>query len=534
MAGKSLFTVLGYRGDGESYYAIANKGMWNSPTSVSDPAFVLSDRLDGNNGMPISRPTLDDPLAPYVFSFINEKAAAPQFRNALTSYTYSLKLTGSSKVWMYDSTNGWGQKPNPSGTDPFFAFNPPYNFYSIGNIDFNGDNFLVAADYDSTNNAGGTLALLSMSVDSETGAESYGVVTTLSGPPDFPRKVVGDYTYQAHVQDALVLGPRIIVDVNYMAVTDDPTVIVPPEYMYIRGEIREYALELSGGKPTFSLVDTLGNSKNSVHLLHHQVDSVDYIFSANIGGYQNEDVGNGADSSISIFKLANTGFDHDAGFDGTGEMRALVGVPGSYVYPDFRGIAIASNGTAYFLCGNYTSNNGMTFVVYQTTAEHLVSNGETGNTSYDPPVPYTIPTDYDLGRPYIQRQTATSAYYWALAIVVGPDGSEHLLFAKGSVNAPMDFVGHDVLSFVPVGEPWINSHTIGHHTVGTEINEFTGLTDSLGFTINSLDISVPGGVVHMKPAPAPFARVSGATGTRDAEQDELVKNAKAVAATYKR
>jgi hypothetical protein len=530
---KPLVTIAGYRGDGTSLVATATKLLWNSPTSVSVPAFIAGERLDGTNGMPVTRPTLGDPLAPYVFSLVNPAAADPKFRTLLVGYDYTLGITGSSKVWLYDTVTGtWTLKPNPAGGD-FFAFNPPFNFYAVGTITFNNSPFLVVADYDSAGNVGGTLALLSMTVNGS--AESYATVAALAGGTDFPAKSVGGYSYQAHLQDVHVLGgTRIIAQVIY---SDNNA---PVASRYIKSEIREYRLVLKNGAPAFELVDTVEISKNAVHLAHFRLSDVDYMFSPCIGGYQNQGSGNGADSSISIVKLqSNGGFDHTAGFEGNGEMRALVGVPGSVAYLDFRSVAIASNGTLYFLCGNYTSSGGMTFAVYDTTASHLVTNGNTGNNTPSGKVPYTIPTDFGLpASAYIQRQTATSAFFWALAIVTGPDGSEHLLFAKGSRNSSTDTVGHDVVSFVPVGQPWILSHTIGNHADGTVINEFTGEANSYGFTINSLDISVPGGdTVRVRAAAAPDAaakKSGGGTGTRDAEQDELRQVSEQTAATYKK
>jgi hypothetical protein len=379
------------------------------------------------------------------------------------------------------------------------------------------------ADYDSAGNVGGTLALLSMSFP-----DNYATLEALAGGADFPKKTVGGYEYQAHVQDVIDVDSRIFVLAIYSAVTDPAP--VPPEYQYIKSEVREYKLVLSSsGEATFQLVATQEISKNAVHLAHHVVGGTGYLFVPCIGGYQNAGSGNGPDSSLSLVKLTPTGFDPNAGFEQNGEMRALVGVTASVAYFDFRSIAIASDGTVYFLCANLTSSkNGMTFTVFTTTASHLVSNGASGNTSYNPPVPYTIPTDFGLpARPYIQTQTATSAFFWALGISVGDNGNEYLIFAKGGVNNPSSIVAHDVISYVPVGQPWVSTyvHTLGNPNSSSP-NDFTGLSNSVGFYINSVDICVPGGDIKRLRTAAPQAGVGRLGGVRGGATDELREESK--------
>lgn len=523
---KPLISVVGNVGTYDNPTAILNKLTWNSPASFEDPAFKVEDRLDETNGMPVIA-AVEETLAPYVFSFLNKKANEPQFRVALTNYHYDdFGKPGNSNVWMYDPTGtGWVNKPKPGGGDAFFAFNPPANFYALANIDFEDNNYLVAGDYDSPGMAGGTLCLLSMDA-----TESY--ATVVAETADFAQKAGG---YVAHVQDVHVQGERIFVLVIFSKISGSGSATT---YDYAKSEVREYKLGKSASSIVFQRVDTVEISKNAVSLTYHEVGGTAYLFVPCIGGMQKFGSGNGQNSSISLVKVESAGgFDKTAGFENNGEMRALVGVDGSVAYHDFRSIAIASDGHVYFLCGDYTSDrNGLTFEVYDTTADHLVSNGTNGDTSGGQAVPYTIATDFDLPMyEYIQTQTATSAFFWALGICKGPDGSEHLIFAKGSVYAPMDYVGHDVISFVPVGEPWIDSHTIGHYETGDEINAFTGKANSRGFAINSIDISVPGGeTIRLRAAapPAGAGRASG-FGAKGTMLDELRKGAKKVAATYK-
>ena len=558
---KPPIILTGYRGDGICNSAIANKGHCISPASVNDPAVVTGERLSSNNGIPImvdpaSNIELlldsndDTPNTPYrdgppyvaevdldIIGFDKKEAAAQLdlneaaslLRSAFTLFGYDKFIGADSSLIRECGRVSEGRfELNPAG-----KFSNSH-FCRVGYVDFHNSNYSVAADFGNADNNGGALALLYTFFT--TYDKFHFAIAALSAASDFPRKVIGNVEYQGNLRDAHVLDGRIFALFDLAAV--DPA--VPPESRHIKSELREYKVTLKNKALAFEMVDKLEIGKNAVHLAYHRHNGDGYLFVPCIGGDQNKDINNGADSSLSIVKiLPNGGFDHSASFEDSGEMRALVGVNGSTGCHDFRSVAIASNGMLYFLCGGFNSNNGFNYRVYKTTAAHLLSNAITGNTSQSPAVPFTLLTDSDLSSsPYIQRQTATSAHFWALGIVLGPDGHEYLLFARGGKNNPSDPVGHDVISLVRVGQPWLNHNTIGLHDDGTEINEFTGLADAHGFTLTFLNISVPGRdlPVPMIAAPPPtFAKKSGdAADPRDAEQDVKVENAKREAETLKK
>ena len=508
--------TIGYSGDDIGLSTIAAKVILNSAANVSDPVFIVEKRLDSNKVMSTRAKLKDGSKTTYSISFPGKKAASSKTRSILTCCHFD---------WL-DYADCWILAPDSTGGH-ILSFNPDRCFCNVGRLEFNNFNYTVLANFNSANNAD-ALALWGIYLVNydepfdEHFNQNYANKVGLSVAPNIPRKIVDGYEYQARLQDVLIQDGRIFPLFIYVAV--DPT--VPPELRFIKSELREYKLTLKNEAMAFEVVDTLEIGKNAVNLAYHSHNEGKYLFVPCIGGDQNKDITNGEDSSLSIVKiLPNGGFDHAASFDGKGEMRALVGVNGSTDCHDFRSVAIATDGTLFFLCGGHNSNNGFNYRVYKTTAAHLLSNAITGNTSQSPAVPFTLLTDSDLSSsPYIQRQTATSAHFWALGIVLGPDGHEYLLFARGGKNNPSDPVGHDVISFVRVGQPWEKSTTIGLHDDETEINEFTGLADAHGFTLAFLNISVPDRdlpVPLIAAAPPDFAKKDGgATGT---EQDEAVE-----------
>ena len=457
---KPIVTVVGNLGYYSSPNPVASKIIWDgAPTPPALPAFTApADEQLKNPYMPITA----SGNAPYVFSFLNKKAAAPQFRVALSNYAFG--NPGSSQFWFYDPTGGpntgtspqaaWAQKSGPT------AFNPPFNPYALANIDYNSNSYLVVADYDSASNAGGTLCLLSM-----TSADVYAKVAALS----IPNKIVSSNTYQAHVQDVYVAGSRIFALVIYSNTISSP----PPNLAYINSEVREYNLTSSGSSTTFNLVRTVEISKNGVSLIPYTSGNNKYLFIPCIGGMQRYGNNNGADSSLSMIQIASS-----SSTVMSTERKSYIG--GTYPnLHDFRGLAIATDGTAYILTGDYTSGFVMQWILYQTTAANLVALADATATG-------TIDADD------IAAGTHGNAFFWSIGICSNST-NEYLVFGKGTMPNPPS--AQDEVHFLQVGEDWNNN--VDNYNF---IVPHTALSDNAtsGFAINSMDISVPGGVVRLK------------------------------------
>ena len=249
-----------------------------------------------------------------------------------------------SMKWKHRLFGTWTLKSNPAGGDSF-SLHPPFSLRSVGDVDFDG--------------AGEVLALMAMTDDGD--AEGYGVVAAMSGPPHFPRMTVGGYECRAHLQDAIVVESRIFALVNHIAIAPPPDGLpVPQERRFIMSEVREYKLALSGGDVVFELVDTLGIGKYSAHMAYHVVSGAGYLFVPCPG----------SNSGIVVVKILP-----DGGFEGNGGTTALPDAPDYAALYGCRSVAIAADGTTYFLCGNYDySNIGFNCHVYETTAARLVGD----------------------------------------------------------------------------------------------------------------------------------------------------------------
>jgi hypothetical protein len=430
---------------------VLNKVLW------SGSAFTAAEQLQGSN-MPITQPS----NAPYAFSFLNKAASAPQFRVALTDYDpYSVGTPGVSSYWFYDPTGvGWSLKssyPTPNSL--------PMNPYTLANIDYRSNPYLVAADYDSTGNNGGTLRLLSM-----TGADAYAVVTSLA----IPNQTVGTDTYQAHVQDIVVDGDRIFVLIIYSNI--DTT--VPPSLSYISSEVREYRLSGSSPSISFTLWQTVTVSKNAVSLVPGTVSGSKYLFIPCIGGMQNYGSNNGADSTLSLVQINSSNLG--------AEKTAYIG--GAYPdLHDFRAIAIATDGTAYILTGDYDASYNMNWILYQTTAAALVTLANAATTG-------TIPLALS-----ITSNTHYDAYFWALGICSnGTD--EYLVFGKGSNNTSASTISQDEVHLLQVGASWSDTANAVNFILSPDDLNGTSAVAADGFALNSMDVSVPGGTVWLKTA----------------------------------
>ncbi|MDR1166289.1 MAG: hypothetical protein LBO66_10595 [Deltaproteobacteria bacterium] len=462
---KPLISILGNIGTYTTTFPTLNKILWSNST------FVAGERLNYNSTppMPINTPGND----PYVFSFLNPLAADPTFRISLSNYTTAKPGDpGTSVFWVFDPTGpSWVQKGQPS------PMNPPFNPRAFANILYgdapNQVPFLVVADYDSANNNGGTLCLVSMN-----SADVYARVTSLG----IPNQTSGGYTYQAHVQDVLVLGSRIFVLVIFSNILST----APANLQYIKSELREYALTTSGGNIAFSQVgSTRALSKNAVSLVPYidSVNSKNYLFSPCIGGMQNYGTpNNGAEASLSLFEIT-------AGI--SLESTPYIGGTATGLH-DFRGFAISSDGIAYILTGDYAADYSMGWSLYQDTAANLIGKA-----------PSTIPRSL-----LIKSDVNTSAYFWALGICDTGTGGEYLAFAKGSNYDLTDFVAYDELHLLEVGEAWSDGNNTENVIIppNSTLGGVAGLTEetSGGFAINSMDISVAGGTtIQLKSAARP-------------------------------
>ncbi|MDR1166120.1 MAG: hypothetical protein LBO66_09730 [Deltaproteobacteria bacterium] len=459
---KPIISVVGNHG---SPIPTLTKILWSNST------FVAGEHLNHNSTppMPINLPG----NAPYVFSFLNPLAADPKFRISLSNYT-TVKPgdPGTSVFWVFDPTGpSWVQKGQPS------PMNPPFNPYAFANIKYGASPYevpyLVVADYDSANNNGGTLCLVSMS-----STDAYARVASLG----IANQTSGGYTYQAHVQDVHVDGDRIFALVIYSSILST----APFNLQYIQSELREYALTGSGSNIAFTQVGaTRALSKNAVSLVPYidSVNSKKYLFAPCIGGMQNfGPLNNGAESSLSLFDITSA-----IGY----EQKPYIGGVATGLH-DFRGFAISSDGIAYILTGDYGTDGSMSCSLYQDTAANLIGKASG-----------TIPRSL-----LIKSAVNTSAYFWALGICDNGYGEEYLAFAKGSNYDPTAIMAYDELHLLKVGQTWSD---IGDtYNVIIPPNSVTGgvagLTEetSGGFAINSMDISVLGGLsVRMKSAVRP-------------------------------
>ena len=497
---KPIVSAVGTRQRYQQNPVVLSKVTWANPYFIVPPSEQLKDTY-----MPINVSTNAYP-APYVYSFINENAAAnPKFRVALTDYHYVSPggQPGDSQYWFYDPISPaavpyWLLKNSVTAIPNGLPLNP----FAMANIEYDDNPYLVVADFDSAGNAGGTLRLVSMtSADVYTTVASLPIISTYSG-------------FQAHVQDVYVDGERIFaLIVNSTPVTSEE---------YKNSELREYLISSTGGNLTFvQQGSTVTLSPNAVALVPYTVNGQKYLFIPCIGGYQNSvDSGaippvtnNGANSSLSVVTITST-------LGGT-EKKAYVG---SNALHDFRGIAIATNGTAYILTGDYyTYPQGTTpnfeygymqWKLYKTTATNLVTLA--GN-----PSPGTIEAS-GSGATLVVPPNPTDkkinymAYFWSIGICKNTAGADFLVFAKGANSTvPPDptytdlttLYSHDELHFLKVDTAWSDTQNIDNSIIPDSVLNGSGISAD-GFAINSIDISVDGGGLRLKTAHHHHAHLS--------------------------
>ena len=437
----SIISVVGNIGDYQTQNVVLSKITWsNAENAFTVPA---AGQLTVGAGMPIAGGS----PSPYVFSFLNQAASGSQLRVALTNYTYTPGEAGVSDSWFYEpSGDGWELKGQAG------PVNMPGNTRKITNISYNGDPYLLAADYDSDNNEGGTLWLLS--VDEH---DNYSKVTTLPIPNN------GDY--QAHVEDVYVDDSRIYILVTYMDVSS---------YEYMNSELRQYKLTGDGGDISFEQVGLdVSLGENAVKLVPYTSGSDKYLFIPCIGGGYKGGDNNGEKSSLSMVNITQ-----DISRL-TVERKSYVGGAYSASDPlyDFRDIAIAANGTAYILTYGYDSNWSTEWMLYQTTAANLVSMATS--------VP-NVTVTYNAA--LVKTDKSYSGYFWSIGICSnGTD--EYLAFVKGAGASSAD-TSRDEVHFLKVGAIWSDYDNSGNSIVSTDVlNAGAGA----GFAVSAIAISMPGG-----------------------------------------
>jgi len=439
---KPLISIVGSPGNYQSGNRPALiKIIW----SGMDFTAPVTERLEGA-AMPIGA----SGNAARAFSFINRAAAGAQFRVALADYVCNDGCPGGSRYWFYDPTGiGWSRK-NYYDTMPNSL---PFNTGALSNIEHGGNYYLAAADYDSADNNGGTLRLISLTAD-----DAYATAASLT----IPNKTVDGNAFQARVQDVYVDGNRIFALVIYY---DDCL-------NYLKSEVREY--QLTGfGHVTFSLTGIVETGKNAAGFVPYTSGNSRYLFIPCVGGTRKAGGDNGADSYLGMIDVTS-----DIN-PATVEKKAYVG--GTYpAFRDILGLAIATNGTAYILTGGYVFKNGnpaMSWTLYQTTVTDLAALVNVGNTGV---IPAT------LG---IAGGTHYNAFFWAIGICSnGKD--EYLVFGKGSAESASP-VARDELRFMKVGAAW-SSVTPGDNFVITADTLNGGSDATQGFALSSMDISAPG------------------------------------------
>ena len=440
----SIISVVGNVGGYQTQNVVLNKIIW----SDSVGAFTVSAQLPTGAGLPIS----SSAPSPYVFSFFNQAASGAQPRVALTDYTYTLGAAGASDFWFYDPTGeGWELKGH-AGPDDM-----PRNAGKIANIRYNDTPYLVAADYDSLNNEGGTLWLLSMDE-----YDNYAKVKSLS----IPNK--GDY--QAHVVDVFVDGSRIFILLAYFNIGE-----IGYEQAYMKSELRQYKLTGAGAGIAFEQVGAavfLG--ENAGKLVPYTSGSDKYLFIPCRGGsYSGGGDNNGENSSISMVNITQ-----DISLSTT-ERKAYVGGAYSASAPlyDFQDIAIASNGTTYVLTQGYDVDWNAEWMLYQTTAENLVSLANA--------VPNITINNFNNNDAFLIRTDKNfNGYFWAIGICSN-GADEYMVFAK-SAGASSASANGDELHFLKVGAAWSDYANSANSIISTDVlNAGAG---GEGFGINSIAI----------------------------------------------
>jgi len=443
---ESFISVVGNRGMYQADDPVVSKILWNGSAFVADDQLIV----------PVSS------SAPYVFSFLNETADDSQFRIALSNYDYMTGESGVSQYWFYDPSGaGWDLKNSYIEIPNHLPINPN----AFANISYAGGRYLVVSDAASAGNAGGTLHLISMDED-----DNYDAVTSLP----IPNQTVGGNIFQTHVQDVHVDGDRIFALVVYF---DDNW---PP--VQLNSEVREYKLIEGGSGIEFSQVGaTRQVGKNAQSLVTYVSGGTKYLFIPCIGGPQNssDTDNNGADSRLSIVDITS----------GIGaEMKVYIGGATSpKALYDFRGIAIAMDGTAYILTGDLGGDYAMHWSLYQTTVARLVSLANTAT-------PGTIANDMAAaGSPtkLVKSDVQNNGYFWSIGMSRGGDGNEYLVFAKAAKYDPMDWIGHDEIHLLKVGANWSDTANADNFIISDAAFNGTGDTED-GFVISSIDISTPG------------------------------------------
>ena len=451
--------VVGNTGNYMGSIPVMSKILWTGTEFTAEPA----EQLREGAGMPINR----SGNAPYVFSFLNEAAEDSPLRIALTDYDYTIGGAGVSSYWFYDPTDaGWSLKKEyaviPNGL--------PLNPSTMANIKYENKPYLVVADAAGVDEAGGAMHLVSM-----TGNDEYETVVSQA----IPNKTIGGEIYQSHAVDTYVDGDRIFALALYY--TDG----WPP--LQENSEVREYKLTGDPANIAFELVGTVEIGKNALNLVPYTSGSGKYFFIPCVGGAQNAGENNGADSSISVIEITPTGM--------SAERKAYIGG----AYPDlldFHGIAVASDGTAYILTGDYDADWAMSWSLYQTTASDLVTKANAGSTGTISPALL------------IAGSTHYNAYLWQIGISQGGD-DEYLVFGKGSNDYdPFDWVSHDEIHFLKVGRQWNDAPNANNFIISADVLNGAAVEDE-GFAISGMEIYTPGGGIvsfqaNRRQIPAPI------------------------------
>jgi hypothetical protein len=458
---KGLFFASGNVGGYQNQQAVFNKFEWNGT------AFVLAVQLKPNSGLPDVG--LDPAL--YCFTYLNKAANAPQFRSAMSAYSYAAPgQPGTSKFWIYEAASAGLTLKTPQAG---ISFNPPFNPRNLANVDFvetdeNNDetvtHLLVYADYDSLNNIGGTIGLLGMDA-----SDNYTSVFS----QDIPSGVAG---YQQHAQDVFVKGNRIFT----LFIVSDSTAMT-----YQNSQIREYKVERIGGNIQLTQVgNTVTLSANAQKLVYWQQGANEYLFVPCIGGMQHIDgTDNGANSSLSMVDITS----------GLGsEQKSYVGKANDSDFYDFRDITIASDGSAYILTGDYNASAEMYWKLYMTTASALITLANTGS-------PGNI-----SNRLLVKDDHHANAYFWAIGICkAGTD--EYLIFGKGSAIGTTAY-SMDEVHVLRVGGSWSDTADADN-----AIFSPAALGGETSFAINCIAISVPGGEISLLRSAGPPAGPGGAS-----------------------
>jgi hypothetical protein len=407
MSNKPVISIIGNRGVYTSDFQASGKIL--SP----DATFEAGENL-GSSGNQSMLAALSA-NAPYAFLFLRSAVTQPQF--PISQSDYAISKLGGSGSFVYcplgPTGAGWTQKGQPMKQ----PFNPSVRDYII----YGGVPYLVALDYDSANNNGCVLLLVSAwPPDANALVDFIGV----------PNQTSGGYTYQALARDILVDGDRVFALVNFINIL--PT--APFNSRYMKSEVREYALTGGGANIALSQVgQAIPVGKNAVCLVPFSFGGDKYLFIPCLGGAERRGPSNnGAESGLSLLNVTS----------GLGaEAKPYIGGAASDLR-DFRGVAISSNGAAYILAGDYGTDSRMRWSLYQDTAANLI--GKASST-----IPINLRVKFGVN---------ASVNFWAL----GPrdDGAEaeYLAFDKGLVNPRLAIFSYDKLHPLKIGEAWSDAN----------------------------------------------------------------------------